>query len=338
MTDPLKNLTPNRGDDEQGTSSELLSQVARLYYLDGKTQKQIGEELGFSRQKVQRLLQRARELRIVEIHVHSVPFLHTELENRFKEHFPLKEMVIAPAHPDEQYRRISVARAAGAYLERVLSPGMIVAVDLGRNASQVASYFRPTRPIDCTFVSAIGGASLAGSEIDPDQICATFAARADAKAVRLNAPTFVKNSQARNALFEQEGIKEALELARQASIAIMGIGAASDESILVRIGGQSEAEVHRLRAMGAVGEVLGNYFDREGNHLKSDLEGRLVALTIQELLDIPLVIVAASEADKALPVLAALRAGVIDALIIDCDLAIEVLKLAGVSDLPDTCN
>ena len=221
MTDSSKNLTPNRGDDEQGTSSELLSQVARLYYLDGKTQKQIGEELGFSRQKVQRLLQRARELRIVEIHVHSVPFLHTELENRFKEHFPLKEMVIAPAHPDEQYRRVSVARAAGAYLERVLSPGMIVAVDLGRNASQVASYFRPTRPIDCTFVSAIGGASLAGSEIDPDQICATFAARADAKTVRLNAPTFVENSQARNALFEQEGIKEALELARSSRMRLV---------------------------------------------------------------------------------------------------------------------
>jgi DNA-binding transcriptional regulator LsrR (DeoR family) len=338
-----KSFIPNQGippqwEDEQGTSFELLSHVARLYYLEGKTQQQVGQELGFSRQKVQRLLQEARELRIVEIHVHSVPFLHTELENSFKEQFPLRDMVIAPTHPDEQYRRVSVARAAGAYLERVLSPGMIVAVGLGRNASQIANFFRPTQPIDCTFVSAIGGSPTIGAVINPNQICATFAAKTSGKAVMLYAPSFVESNKVRDTLIEQEAIKEALTIARQANIAIMGIGTANDESILVRAGSLSEAEITRLRSIGAVGEVLGNYFDREGNNLKSDLEGRLIALSIQDLLDIPLVIVAASEPDKVLPVLAALRAGVIDTLVVDCDLAIEVLKLAGVSDLPDGCK
>ena len=143
MTKPTKDYVPSQGAPPQwaetGTSFELLSHVARLYYLEEKTQQQVGEELGFSRQKVQRLLQEARELRIVEIHVHSIPFLHTDLESKFKEIFPLEDVIIAPAHPDDQYRRYSVARAAGAYLERVLSSGMIVAVGLGRNASQIAN-------------------------------------------------------------------------------------------------------------------------------------------------------------------------------------------------------
>ena len=41
------------------------------------------------------------------------------------------------------------------------------------------------------------------------------------------------------------------------------------------------------------------------------------------------VIAAASERDKALPVLAALRARVVDTLIVDCDLGLEVLRLVG---------
>jgi DNA-binding transcriptional regulator LsrR (DeoR family) len=333
MTDPVNDLLSGQVHsiqwDKENTSFELLSRVARLYYLEGKTQKQVGEELGYSRQKVQRLLQEARELRIVEIHVHSVPFLHTELESKLRELFNLKDVLIAPSHPDDQYRRYSVARAAANYLERILSPGMIVAVGLGRNASEIASFFRPLQPIDCTFVSAMGGSPNVGSKINPNQICGTFASKADGQAVMLYAPAYVESQIVRKTLMEQEAVKKTLNIARQADVAVMGIGTADNESILVRAGCVSQAEVTRLRSIGAVGNVLGNYFDREGHSLKSDLDGRLIALSKKDLLNVPLVIAAASERDKALPVLAALRARVVDTLIVDCDLGLEVLRLVG---------
>ena len=66
-------------------------------------------------------------------------------------------MVIAPSHPDENYRRYSVARAAAAYLERNLKDGSVVAIGLGRNSSETANYFHPARPYDVTFVAAMGG-------------------------------------------------------------------------------------------------------------------------------------------------------------------------------------
>ena len=52
--------------DEKRNFFEFLIRLASLYYLEGKTQAKVAQELGISRQKVQRLLQQARELGIVE--------------------------------------------------------------------------------------------------------------------------------------------------------------------------------------------------------------------------------------------------------------------------------
>ena len=69
---------------------DLLSRVASMYYLEDKAQVEIAKELGLSRQKVQRLLKQAKDQRIVEIHVHAVPVLHSELESKLKRHFNFK--------------------------------------------------------------------------------------------------------------------------------------------------------------------------------------------------------------------------------------------------------
>jgi DNA-binding transcriptional regulator LsrR (DeoR family) len=210
---------------------------------------------------------------------------------------------------------------------------MIVAVGLGRNVSEIAGFFHPPQPIDCTFVSAMGGSPNVGSKINPNQICGTFATKADGQAVMLYAPAYVESQIVRKSLMEQEAVKKTLKIARQADVAVIGIGTAEDESVLVKAGCVSRAEVTRLRSIGAVGSLLGNYLDMEGHSLKSDLDGRLIALSKKDLLSISLVIAAASEQDKALPTLAALRAGVIDTLVVDSDLGLEILNLAG-DDLP----
>ena len=64
---------------------ELLARVASQYYLQDRTQAEIAIDFGLSRQKVQRLIRRAREQGIVEIHVHSAPVLHIELENKLQD-------------------------------------------------------------------------------------------------------------------------------------------------------------------------------------------------------------------------------------------------------------
>lgn len=326
-------VDPNKDWLDLREPFELLSRVASMYYLEDKPQIKIAEELRLSRQKVQRLLKQAKDQHIVEIHVHAVPVLHMELENKLKELFGLQDVVIAPSHPDESYRRYSVARAAAAYLERNLKDGSVVAIGLGRNTSETATCFQPSRWYDVTFVSAMGGSPLLGASTNPNEICAKFASRSGGKAEFLYAPAYLESRRVHDMLVDQETIKRTLNLARDADIALMGIGTVSDDSILVQAGCLANSEAQRLRDLGVVGEILGNHYNEQGQIVRSELNGRIISLSMTELHTIPLVIAVASEMDKSKAILGALRTKVIHTLIIECKLAVEILRLAGVTDL-----
>jgi DNA-binding transcriptional regulator LsrR (DeoR family) len=314
---------------------QILSRVATLYYLEEKTQSEVAKELKLSRQKVQRLLRQARELGIVEIHVHSIPVLHVEQEARLKAIFNLEDVVVAPAHPDEYRSRLSVARAAANYLAGNLREGYVVAVGLGRNTSEVANALHLTNLVNCTFVSAMGGSPYIGEAINPNNITSLLASRAGGTAQPIYAPAYVESQRARNILLSEQAVRESLGMAKNADMAIVGIGTPDDDSILVRAGVISIAEVRRLRDANAVGELLGNYFDEQGQEVNSDLKSRLIALSLADLKHIPKVVGVASEKEKTLAIYSALRSGVLKGLITDCDNAVRILDLAGVHDLKE---
>jgi DNA-binding transcriptional regulator LsrR (DeoR family) len=317
---------------------ELLARVASQYYLNDRTQAEIAEEFGLSRQKVQRMIRRAREQGIVEIHVHSVPVLHIELENKLRATFGLQDAQVATSHPDEGMCRRLVARAAADYLERRMTDGSVVAVGLGRNTSQVAEFFSPSRPLNATFVSAMGGSPGFTASVNPNEVCAKFAARSGGVAQALYAPAFVEDASLRDSLLSQQAVSQTLSLARQATRAIIGIGTPADDSILVHAGCLSREQVRMLRSAGAVGEIIGNYCDVQGRPIDSTERDRLIGLTLDDLRSIPLVIAVAAEQGKAAAILGALRSGAVHVLITECRNAFEVLRLAGVTDLEEEAS
>ena len=119
------------------------------------------------------------------------------------------------------------------------------------------------------------------------------------------------------------------------SMALVGIGGTDDGCTMVRSGCLSLSEIARLRDAGAVGDVLGNYVDARGTLIVAPHSQRLIALSIEDLLRIDTVVAVASEAEKPLAILGALRAGVIDVLIVDEGNARAVLELGRVSPLDD---
>lgn len=310
---------------EKSNFFDFLTRLSSLYYLEGKTQAKVAQELGISRQKVQRLLQQARELEIVKINIRTLPTVSLDLEKRLKAHFKLKNVVVAASPPGEMEHRQAVARAAASYLERHLSNGTVVAVGMGRNTGGIPDFFNPPRVIDCTFVSAMGGSPHVGESINPNTICQKLATNSGGRAMSLHAPAYVDSKRVRDILFAQEAVKPILTQSKRADKAIVGIGTPSDDSTLVRMDCLSVAEAHRLGASGAVGDVLGDYFDEEGRMINSDLQGRLVGLTLEDLRNIPEVIAAVSETGKSKAILGALRTGVIHTLITDSDNAMDVL-------------
>lgn len=312
----------------------LLARIAHRYYMDGRTQQEIAAEFALSRPKVQRLLERARLSGVVNIQIEAPPWLHLDLETQLRDTFRLSDAIVSPSRTDPQSQREAVARSAAGYLERRLRDGAVVAVSHGRDTAEVPRFFRPERRLDCTFVSAMGGSPRVDAPTNPNEICRALAERGGGRAESLYAPASVESSEMRDRLFEQEAVAQTLRVAAQASVALVGIGGTDDGCTMVRSGCLSLDEIARLRAEGAVGDVLGNYVDAHGTLIAAPHSSRLVALSIEDLRRIHTVVAVVSEAEKPLAILGILRAGVVDVLIVDEGNARAVLHLARESATP----
>jgi DNA-binding transcriptional regulator LsrR (DeoR family) len=304
-------------DDLGHDEYELLARLAYGYHEEGLTQEALARRFGLSRPKVQRLLDRARAVGIVDVRISPPPWLHVDLEREIRERYGLVEAIVAPARDDPRAQREEVARAAARYLERRLGDGAVVAVSHGRDTGEVPRFFNPRGRIDATFVSAMGGSPLADSPTNPNEIVRRLADRCGGRAKGLYAPAYVESERMRDELLRQEAVAETLRAAAASSVALVGIGGTDDGCTMVRSGCFSVEEIRRLREAGAVGDVLGNYVDVDGGRLESPETGRLVGLGLAELHEIETVVVVVSEAEKPLSILGVLRTGVVDVLVVD---------------------
>jgi deoxyribonucleoside regulator len=315
-------------EDLSSEDFERLARIAHRYYVDGRTQEEIARELGLSRPKVQRLLERARWAGIVDIRVATPPWLNLDLESRLRERFRLADAIVAPRRTDPQSQREAVARSAAQFLERRLRDGAIVAIGHGRDTGEVPRFFRPRRRLDCEFVSAMGGSPRVDTPTNPNEISQALATACGGRSRSLYAPAYVEHPDDRGRFLLQDAIAHTLEAAARADMALVGIGSVDDDCTMVRSGCLSPTEIARLRDQGAVGDILGNYVDLDGRVIASPHSERLIALSIDDLRRIETVVAVVSEAEKPLAILGVLRAGVVDVLVVDEANARTVLDLA----------
>lgn len=308
-------------------SDDLAARAAALYYIEEATQADIAARLGVSRPTVGRLLRHARDTGIVTITVHSPPGFELELGAEAVRRFGIRHALIAPDNADPDVQRRVVAQAASDYLLRHLRAGMTVAVGMGRNTAAVAECVRdaPSRP--CTFVAAIGGSPGMAPGVEAADICRAMADRFGGSAVRLYAPAYADTPDTREAFMAHDDVRRALRQAASADMAIVGIGDADDESAVVRMGCFSRADMTRLRSAGAVGDILGSFFDIHGRPVAAGMRDRVISIGAEDIKRIPCVIAVASEIGKAHAILGALRSGMVKVLATSASNVREAMRL-----------
>ena len=318
---------------------ELLTRVASLYYLEDATQAEIATALGLSRPKVARLLHKARAEGIVEIAIRTHPALNLALESQLAERFQLSQAILVADQRSEEIQRTLTARAAAEFLTRTLPADGVVAIGMGRNVGAIPEQLASPPERACTFVSAIGvrgvtanepasdmiAAPQVGASVNPGDICRRLAERFHGSAEVLYAPAYAEDMASRGALLQHADVRETLAQARAAETAIVGIGDANDDSAVVQMGCFSTTDMVRMRKEGAVGDILGYFFDIHGAPVAESVGSRVVGLSADDLRAIPRVIAVTSEADKVRAVLGALRTGIADVLVTTLRTARQVL-------------
>lgn len=307
----------------------LINTILNLYYVEKMTQAEIGQRLDLSTAKVNRLLQRARELGYVN-YVIRTPFQHLfDLEGRLKAVFGLQEAIVIPAVGNSSSSLLNaIGTVAADFLLEHMRDGDVVAITPGTSVQAVVQSIDATRPYQIQIVPMLG-AVQGEIESDMNYLATTMADRLDAKSYQLHAPAFVETREHGEVVRSMAPVKNILDIARQADIALLGVGTVDPEaSRFVQYTALSAEDMEHIAGKcGGVGEISAHVYDIAGQACAKEYAERVIGLTLAEIKEIPFRIGVAASAAKALPIYAALRGGYLHALVTDEAAARGVLEL-----------
>lgn len=315
---------------------ELLAQIATLYYHHDKSQQEIADQLELSRSNVSRMLKEAHERSIVEIFIRHPLRRVAQLEQQLVERFGLREAGVVEALPHNDETTLArAAQLAARMLDTALEQANVLGISWGTAVYATVDAFAPRRRHDLEVVQLMGGVSPSDPAIDGPALVQRIARRLTNRYRYLHAPLIVDAPEVAQALLAQRNVAETLDVARQADVALVGIGALTPGvSSLLRAGYLAREEFDAIKAQGVVGDICARHFDRDGRKAAPHLDARLISITLDELVTIPTVIGVACTAAKAAALLGALRGRYVDLLVTDSAAAEAVLQLAN-ETVPD---
>lgn len=307
-----------------------VAKVALLYYVEGKSQEEISKQLGVSRPTVSRILSFARASGIVSIRLDIPNEVFPELENKLEKMFSLREVVIVSSSDNIALLKQNLGLGGADLLRRKVKGIGSLGISWGSTLLEVVNNFsRDTSNPDIKVVQLVGGMNPLNSSLYADELAKILATKLDGNAYILRAPMIVDSPSIRKAMLKDSHIKSVLSLARKVDLAIVGIGAMDSNSILLKSGCLSEEELDDIRSKGGVGDILGRFYDIDGNLIYSSIEDRIIGIGIDDLKEIDYVVGIAGGKNKVKAILGALRMGILDSLVTDEGTAKEILSLGG---------
>ena len=307
----------------------LLVKVSRFYYVDGLNQEAIKARLGLSRSKVSRLMAQARAQGIVQINVLVPEELYLDLESRLQECFGLNEALVVEARSGESQDLVSrtIGGAAAGYLARAIGPRSTVGFCWGSTLRYMEAALTPRRLPDAQVVQIIGGLGHPDAEVHATELCRGVSRALGCRLTLLPVPGIVADLHTREVLLADVHVRRAVSAFDDLDIAFVGIGAPTPDSMTMRDGSIiSQAELHGLLRKGAVGDIALRYYDADGQSIKSDIDRRIIGITLEQLKQVPKVVGVSGGPDKLAALQAALKGGLIDVLITDSTTAGTLLE------------
>jgi DNA-binding transcriptional regulator LsrR (DeoR family) len=298
----------------------LLVKVSRFYYEDGLNQDAITARLGLSRSKVSRLMAQARETGVVQINVVVPEDLFLDLEGRLEERFGLQEALVVEAQPGDSQSQVSraVGSAAAGYLLRAMSPRSTIGMCWGDTLRHMAAALTPQRYPDAQVVQIIGGLGQPDAEVHATELCRSVSRSLGCRLTLLPVPGIVADQRTREALLSDVHVQRAVDAFDDLDIAFVGIGAPTISSVTMRDGSIiSRAELDGLLRKGAVGDIALRYYDANGECIESDINERIIGMTLEQIRQVPRIVGVSGGPDKPTAIRAALQGGLINVLITD---------------------
>jgi len=318
---------------DENNVRKTLVQVARLYYEENLSQQEIADRLEVSRSLIAQYIQRARDAGIIRMQIVDQDDSCADLALKLQKETGVQHVKVVPnPHVSQELALRAVAVVAAEFLSDHLREGDQFGLAWGRTNSMVVDLLKPlhTRGIDV--LPLMGECGLSGMHSQMNQLVVRAAERLHATPHFLSLPMALSTSELRDALMQEVGIRDVIDRWDRINLACLGVGVVPPvPGMVVYIG---EEHLPRLVEAGAIGDMCGIYFDREGQIIESGLENRMIAATVEQLKEIDCLAVVACGTDKADAVLGAVRTGLVSTLFIDQSMAEKILAGLAASGRP----
>ena len=309
------------------TDITLLYKIAKAYYEDGLTQDQIGKRFGLSRIKVSRLLQQARQSRVVQITITPPTDSFGDIERDLETAYGLDEVIVVSTFSSEQSDVVPrLGAAAAGYLARCLGDQQVLDLSWGSTLLAVVDALAPQNLPELRVVQMLGGLGRLESETYGADLTMRMAQTLGARMRLLPSPGIVSSKLVRDALLQDVNIAETLQLAARADLALVGIGSPMVGSVILDAGILNESELAELKALGAVGDIALRFFDGDGQAVDHTINDRIIGLDLAQIKRIPRVVGVAGGDGKYEVIRGAVRGNLVDVLITDENTATRLLQ------------
>ncbi len=301
------------------TDDRIIYKVVRAYYEDGLTQQEIGNKYGISRIKVSRMVTRALEEKIVQIKINVPAGKYHDLEHTLEEKYGINEVVVVDTETDEQDEVIaSIGRAAAGYLSANLQGNEIIGLTWGRALLNLVNALNVDHFPKLQVVQMLGGLGEPEAGYHGADLTRRLAEKLSTKPRLIHAPGIVRSKDLCRELIEDIQVRNTLQLAARADMAMVGLGLFSPgSSNFINDHVLSEKDQSLLVSRNVIGDISFRFFNDQGEYVTTGIDDRIVGLNIDQLQKIPRIIGVAGGKEKYPVIRAALKGKLIHVLITD---------------------
>ena len=290
----------------QSESDRLRARAIWLYHVEGATQNDIASQLGISRVMVVRLLADARRRNEVRITIAAPLTDLLLLEREVETRFGINRVIVAPFSDPEADPVKVIAAAAGNFISGEMRTGMTVGVGWGRTLFNTLPFIIGATLDDFRVVSLLGGIAAA-RRFNPAEFAWQFAELFQGEGFLIPAPAVVDSPETKHALLERCGLSAIFEMADKLDMALLSCGGISSLTTSYRTGYLSEADRRSLIEAGAIGDVLYNFIDQDGELVAHEVNSRVISVNLTRLRRTPERVLISGGKDKLNAIRATIR-------------------------------
>ncbi|MED4651875.1 sugar-binding transcriptional regulator [Bacillus pseudomycoides] len=301
----------------------LLTKVAWYYYKDHLTQQEIASLLHISRNKVVRLLDKARAEGVVTFHVKGTGLHCLSIERELIKRFHLKDSFIIPTLMENPPS--SLGKAAAQYVETYLQQGDLLGIGWGETISKMLENIHFEASIQLSIVTLTGGVN---HYLPRKQ---NYLNHMQGELHIIPTPFLASTTEMAQSILSEPAVKDMLHVASLANTAIVGIGGLSHDATIVKEEKLTLREMTYIRSQNGAGDILGQFYNTHGELLELPHHDRLIGTPLSALQKMKHVVGVAGGEEKIDAIYGALKGRFIHTLITDEDTALSLLRKEGES-------